>query len=188
MSSARAEVLDAARRLFLARGYSDVSVRDIAEEAGVSASLVMKYGGSKLAIFRAVAELEREPARFDVPLPELGRHLVTRVLSAQREGRPSRLTRVVVLLVGAPDPDELRDAVRRQYLQPLVATLVEAGASDEQAAERAEMAMALVVGLATSLRPLRLFADPAGDGRLVEAYGALVQAALEGRTPDSHTT
>lgn len=46
--------LDAAERLFADRPYADVSVRGIADEAGVSHALVHRYVGSKADILRAV--------------------------------------------------------------------------------------------------------------------------------------
>ena len=47
-------ILDAAQELFAARGYHAVSVRDIAERAGVTHALVHQYVGSKADVFRAV--------------------------------------------------------------------------------------------------------------------------------------
>jgi TetR/AcrR family transcriptional regulator, repressor for neighboring sulfatase len=47
-------ILDAAEELFQARGYEAVTVRDIAERAGVSHALVHQYAGSKEDLFRAV--------------------------------------------------------------------------------------------------------------------------------------
>ena len=49
-----AVILDAAQELFSERGYSAVSVRDIAGRAGVSHALVHRYLGSKADIFRTV--------------------------------------------------------------------------------------------------------------------------------------
>lgn len=49
-----AAILDAAAELFSERGYSAVSVRDIAERAGVTHALVHQYVGSKDEVFRAV--------------------------------------------------------------------------------------------------------------------------------------
>ncbi|MFS0691560.1 TetR family transcriptional regulator [Streptomyces nitrosporeus] len=48
----RRAVLDAARRLFGARGYQGASVRAIAAEAGVTPGLVMAYFGTKDGLFR----------------------------------------------------------------------------------------------------------------------------------------
>lgn len=48
----RRAVLDAARRLFGAHGYTGVGVRAIAAEAGVTPGLVMAYFGTKDGLFR----------------------------------------------------------------------------------------------------------------------------------------
>jgi AcrR family transcriptional regulator len=50
---ATARILDAAAVLFSERGYTAVSVRDIAAEAGVSHALVHRYLGSKEQVYRA---------------------------------------------------------------------------------------------------------------------------------------
>ncbi len=54
-----AAMLDAAEKLFAERGYTAVSVRDIAGEAGVSHALVHRYLGSKAQVYRAML-LRRE--------------------------------------------------------------------------------------------------------------------------------
>jgi len=47
-------ILDAAEDLFSLRGFNDVTVRAIAERAGVSHALVHRYLGSKADVFRAI--------------------------------------------------------------------------------------------------------------------------------------
>ena len=49
-----AVIIDAAEELFSARGFNDVTVRAIAERAGVSHALVHRYLGSKADVFRAI--------------------------------------------------------------------------------------------------------------------------------------
>src|SRR3546814_7556111 len=44
-------LLEAAQRLFSGRGYTEVSVRDIAADAGINPALVSYYFGSKKALF-----------------------------------------------------------------------------------------------------------------------------------------
>jgi AcrR family transcriptional regulator len=51
-------VLDAARRLFVARGYVATTMHDIAEEAGVALQSVYKAGGSKADLLHLVVDLE----------------------------------------------------------------------------------------------------------------------------------
>ena len=49
-----AAILDAAQELFSVRGYSAVTIRDIAESVGISHPLVHQYVGSKADVLRAV--------------------------------------------------------------------------------------------------------------------------------------
>jgi TetR/AcrR family transcriptional regulator, repressor for neighboring sulfatase len=49
-----AAILDAAEKLFAERGFTAVTVRDIAAKAGVSHALVHRYLGSKQDVYRAV--------------------------------------------------------------------------------------------------------------------------------------
>ena len=49
-----AAILDAAEKLFAERGFTAVTVRDVAAEAGVSHALVHRYLGSKQDVYRQV--------------------------------------------------------------------------------------------------------------------------------------
>ncbi|MCG5213646.1 TetR/AcrR family transcriptional regulator [Streptosporangium sp. KLBMP 9127] len=52
----RAEIARAARRLFLARGWAETTVRDVAREAGVSVPTVYSTYGNKIGLTRALAD------------------------------------------------------------------------------------------------------------------------------------
>ena len=56
-------VLAAAQTLFAERGFTAVTVRDIAAEAGVSHALVHRYLGNKEAIYRAVLATNEDAIR-----------------------------------------------------------------------------------------------------------------------------
>ncbi|WP_433711753.1 TetR/AcrR family transcriptional regulator [Nocardia sp. CA-084685] len=61
-----AEIAEAARRLFLARGWVATTVRDVAREAGVSAPTVYAAYTNKAGLVRALvdaADLSADPAR-----------------------------------------------------------------------------------------------------------------------------
>ncbi|MBF6327845.1 TetR/AcrR family transcriptional regulator [Nocardia transvalensis] len=61
-----AEIADAARRLFVSRGWSATTVRDVAREAGVSVPTVYAAYESKKGLVRALvdaADLAADPAR-----------------------------------------------------------------------------------------------------------------------------
>ena len=64
----RAQILVAARRLFVQRPYSEVSMADLAEAAGVARGLLHHYFGSKRDLYLAVVrQLVQVPT---MPLPE----------------------------------------------------------------------------------------------------------------------
>src|ERR1700682_609385 len=52
----RRRVLEAARRLFAARGYSTVTMREVASEAGVAVQTVHVIFGTKLSLAQGIVE------------------------------------------------------------------------------------------------------------------------------------
>jgi AcrR family transcriptional regulator len=91
-----AAILDAAEELFHERGYEAVTVRDIAEQAGVSHALVHQYAGSKEDLFRAVLSSGLEPRARDY-----GRLLMRTALTGlpydQTTGRFAAVERLIEL-------------------------------------------------------------------------------------------
>ena len=81
----RRRVLDAARRLFLDRGYAATTVAAIAREAGVSVETVYKAFGNKPGLVKAVFDVSL--VGDDEPVPMLQRDLVRRI---QAESDPRR--------------------------------------------------------------------------------------------------
>ena len=62
-ATVRESLLEAARRLFLARGFAAVSIREIAAEAGATAAMIHYYFGDKLGLYRAMLEAAAGPFR-----------------------------------------------------------------------------------------------------------------------------
>lgn len=52
----RVEIARAARKLFLAQGWAETTVRDVAREAGVSVPTIYSIYGNKLGLARALAD------------------------------------------------------------------------------------------------------------------------------------
>jgi AcrR family transcriptional regulator len=57
----RRTILAAARTAFAARGYEQATIRAVAAEAGIDASMVMRYFGSKAGLFAAAATIDLDP-------------------------------------------------------------------------------------------------------------------------------
>jgi AcrR family transcriptional regulator len=73
----RRAVLDAARRLFLDRGYAATTVATIAAEAGVSVETVYKAFGNKAGLVKSVVDVGI--VGDDEPVPMLQRELVRHI-------------------------------------------------------------------------------------------------------------
>src|SRR5919107_1947140 len=84
-TTARADILEAARRRFLADGYDQVTVRAIAAEAGVDPALISYYFGSKKGLFGAAMALVANPA-----------DLLAREIPGPLNNLPERLLRTVL--------------------------------------------------------------------------------------------
>ena len=80
----------------------------------------------------------------------------------------------LLAVLDAPDPAAARADFEAHYVDRL-AKRVSAGPRQR---ERAELVAALMLGLATALRPLRLVAED--EDWVVERYGALVQSLIDG--------
>src|SRR4051794_35161198 len=86
-TGSRDAILTVARRRFLAEGYDKVTLRSIAQEAGVDVALVSYHYGSKRGLFGAALELPANPPELLAealrgPLPTLPERLLRSVLAA----------------------------------------------------------------------------------------------------------
>jgi len=153
--ASRAAILLAARFMFARHAYSDITLKAVAEEAGVSAPLIVKYFGSKEQLFSRVLSFEEDAVTLlDAPVEELGRHMVTLVLTSQAEGRGAAALRIVFAPLHSGHGDTLRANFKSQVIARLTARLMEAdttgatGATDAaDAALRAELALGMLLGL-----------------------------------------
>lgn len=79
----RRTILAAARTAFAARGYEQATIRAVAAEAGIDASMVMRYFGSKAGLFAAAATIDLDPPELASVAPRrrgeaLVRHFIDR--------------------------------------------------------------------------------------------------------------
>ena len=125
---ARAAVVDAARQLFLERGYGATTVEAISELADVPAATVYRLFSSKHGILKSLLDVSVVGDDDAAPMADrpqvrallAGRHPVEQVagfvdVAAQVNARIAPLYRILVSAAGAdPDGDALLDQLTRQ--------------------------------------------------------------------------
>ena len=164
----RDEILRAARRLFAERGYARTSVRDIAQEAGVSAQTVYDSVGSKQEL---VARLN------DLIDAEAGVVAIARAAAESDDPRevaatPARVTRSILENCG----DIVRALVSGAAAEPELAAVLAEGqrrhlAGAGRMVDRLKDLDALAVEPDAAVETLAVLADFRFALVLLESYG-----------------
>ncbi|WP_371673418.1 TetR family transcriptional regulator [Streptomyces sp. NBC_00289] len=165
-----------AARYFLARhAHTDVTLKAIAERAGVSPPLILKYFGNKDALLARVMSFDTDAdALLEAPLGELGRHMVRHVLVSQRERGADPLLRIAFAPLHGEHGDILRVNFRAQVVDRLARRL-----TGPDAGLRAELAVAMLVGLGVMYGVARgVHVREGAIDDMVDRYAPGVQAHL----------
>ncbi|RZT36839.1 TetR/AcrR family transcriptional regulator [Cupriavidus agavae] len=182
-AATRQAILVSARQAFTERGY-DVGVREIAENAGVTAMLVNRYFGSKEELFEEVVELvlsapgilTEESMRGAPDLSDFCRRAAT-ALVAKTAPEQTPLDGFLIMLRSANHPPAakiLRKAFEAHFAAPLASLLP--GADPNQ---RAAMFLSVIAGFQVMRQIVELDgltdADPSGLAAQLEAmFGVLI--------------
>ncbi|MFF1450484.1 TetR family transcriptional regulator [Streptomyces sp. NPDC058274] len=171
----KAAILRAARHLLARHPHADITLKAIADRAGVSAPLVLKYFGNKDTLFARVMSFELDvTALLDAPLDELGRHMVRHLLVSQRDQGADPILRIVFAPLHGEQGDILRTNFRTQVSERLAERL-----TGPDAGLRAELAVSTLLGLGVMYgiaRGTHLRGAEVED--IVERYAPAVQAQL----------
>jgi AcrR family transcriptional regulator len=126
-TTTRAAVLAAARQAFEEHGYAATSMREVARRAGVDASLIVHFYGSKAGLLAEVVrwpfDLEHAVDQITAEGPEhIGRRLAAMFINSWEsgEGGPSVL---VLLHAGVADPKAaalLREFLKVRMIEPIL--------------------------------------------------------------------
>ncbi|RAN69444.1 TetR family transcriptional regulator [Bacillus sp. SRB_336] len=177
----RDAVIQAARQLFGERGYTAVTVKDVAALAGYSPAMVMKVMGSKAKLYAAAAP---EVPSSDVLLEKdepLGFALVRRILRRRQDGESEPWSMVALLVQDAPDKDAARAELRDRY----VSWMSEQIDDTSPARQKSQLVVCVVMGLGAGIRVLGLLdPDEMADEDLIQHYGAIVQGIIDEPGPD----
>jgi AcrR family transcriptional regulator len=173
--STKAAILRAARYLLARNAHADITLKAVADRAGVSAPLILKYFGNKDALFARVMSFEADAtALLDAPLEELGRHMVRHLLVSQTERGADPILRIVFAPLQGEQGDILRANFRAQVSDRLALRL-----TGSDAGLRAELAVSTLLGLGVMYgiaRGTRLRGTAIED--IVDRYAPAVQAQL----------
>jgi AcrR family transcriptional regulator len=160
-AATKAALLDAARELFIERGFDRTTVRDIATLAGVNQALLFRYFGSKESLFRAAMTGQSQVFLAETPPEQLVGRALSRILAPDAL-RAKDNPIYALLRSSAHEQTEplFRDELGASYRQVLD-TLTDA----EDADLRADLVLAWLLGIgllrsALDRRPLT-DADPA---------------------------
>jgi AcrR family transcriptional regulator len=174
----RAEILRAARYLLARHAHADITLKAVADRAGVSPPLILKYFGNKDTLFSQVMSFEADvDALLDAPLAGLGRHMVRHLLVSQSERGADPLLRLVFAPLQGAQGDILRANFRTQVADRLAARL-----TGPDAGLRAELAVGMLLGLGVVYGIARGVRVRGADvEEIVDRYAPAVQAQLEPR-------
>ncbi|MFI8348827.1 TetR family transcriptional regulator [Streptomyces sp. NPDC085596] len=171
----KAAILKAARHLLARHAHADITLKAVADRAGVSPPLVLKYFGNKDALFARVMSFDADADDLlDAPLADLGRHMVRHVLASQRDRGADPLLRIAFAPLHGDRGDILRANFRAQVTDRLAARL-----TGSDAALRAELAVAALIGVGVMYGIARgPHLRESGPDEVADRYGPLVQAQL----------
>ncbi|HEY7276913.1 MAG TPA: TetR family transcriptional regulator [Trebonia sp.] len=173
----RRAILGAARATFAARGYEQTTIRAVAARAGVDASMVMRYFGSKAGLFTAAATADLPALDLRaVPAGERGEALVRLMVSRWEDA--NRDDELILLLRTAVNSEEVAAQLQAMIGRLVTGPVAALGAAD--AAERGAFIGTQLLGLALCRYILRmepLASLPAAD--VVAAIAPSVQRYLD---------
>ncbi|NUR86158.1 MAG: TetR family transcriptional regulator [Nonomuraea sp.] len=142
----RARLLETARLRFAREGYDATSVRDIARDAGVDATLIFRYFGSKKQLFdEATTTAPDGPDLLDGPPEELVARMTREVVFHDWSTYGGEHPLVAMLRSSAHD--DTRQRIREEVCATYVRALEDLAEGAPDAALRAELLSAWLVGL-----------------------------------------
>ncbi len=149
---AREAILKAARTRFGIDGYDRATVRAIAADAGIDPSMVMRYFGSKRALFALAVNFDLAfPDLAAAPRDQVGHVLATHLLNRWEDDEGLRM-----LLRTAATDDDAADRMRTIFSEQLTPVIAELVDDPDDAPTRAGLVSSQALGVALTRYVLRL--------------------------------
>ena len=171
----RTAILRAARKAFALQPYAAVTLRGIAADAGVSASLIVKHFGGKESLFDRVADFsDAAELLLKAPNAELGRQAVLTLVRWRRENGSDLMLRVVFAVGPGDERKLLRERFHDQVVQGFAKRL-----DGEDVEVRAELIVAHLLGLGAALAIDKTGPAASADADLLaDLYGPAIQTLI----------
>jgi AcrR family transcriptional regulator len=180
-AATRRRILEHAQRQFARHGYSAITVKGVADAAGVSPNLITRYFGGKDGLFLAATRVEIPVAdSFHGDRSALGARLAASIVR-RWFGAPGE-DPLLVLQRAAGERPEAAEALAAfldaNSLEPLHRYLRDSGLDEASARTRAAAIDAFVLGVSTRRRVLRA---ELGDPAALEVWlGGTIQRLADG--------
>ena len=180
-AATRLRILEQARRQFAQHGYAAVTVKGVADAAGVSPNLITRYFGGKDGLCLAATEVTIPVTdSFDGDRSTLGTRLAASIVQ-RWFGAPGEDPLLVLQRASGERPEAakaLAAFLDANSLEPLHAYLRDSGLDDDEARRRAAAIDAFVLGVSTRRRVLR---SELGDRDVLQAWlGSTIQRLADG--------
>ena len=138
-------ILKAARRVFVAQGYAQAGVRDIAADADANPALIARYFGSKLELFEAALAASLDAEVFTrLNKKEFGATMADMFCAPHNQEAANPLQ---MILYASGDPAAREVALKQ--LQARIITPLEAWFGTKHAHERVAQFLAIATGFLT---------------------------------------
>jgi AcrR family transcriptional regulator len=142
-AATKEKLLHSARKLFWARGYSTVSVRDLTRDAGVDVALVSRYFDGKLGLFKASIEGAFDWPELHTASDGQFKDIVVAKLADSLE-QTEENSALKMLILNSMDPevgDYVREAAKQCLVKPMQDML-----GGTRARERVALFLAVMIG------------------------------------------
>lgn len=171
----KAKILAAAQQAFAEHGYSQCGIRDIAAIADVSSTLLLRYYGSKAALFEAalIAAMPMADLLIEGQREHFGETLAALFMDTRLEIRPPA---IIALSIGDAEARAIATRVTESHIIAPLAKWLGAPDAEVRALEIVMMSMSFV----QFSRQLPLIPARRGAGRkLARWFAETVQAIVD---------
>ena len=143
----RAAILASARTLLAQRGYQGTTIRAVAADAGIDASMVMRYYSNKEGLFAAAVDVDLQlPKASQWPREQVGELLARHFVSLWEGAQSDEL--ITLLLRSASTNPAAAEQMRTVFQHQVVGMVRDLVGDRPSAQQRAGMVSSQILGIA----------------------------------------